>query len=221
MRIRDLRATALGAVVLLLSTRGACAEPESRMGQTEYSIHAVDAGVFLYQSTHGKLPEQLGEVCEAEPRWCSLMTVDDWTADAWGTAIEYSRNQESYVLTSAGRDRTFRTADDLSLDAARSRSWARRMSGCYVMSRSLPRLQSDTIKLLSEVMPGGGYHVQHPRTFDDYPVYVAKWYPLSADSLLVIWAHADRGITLRARTSGSELQARISGRNIAGRKEAC
>lgn len=221
MRIREFRPRALGAVILLLSTQGVCAGLEQRISQTEYIMHALDAGVFLYQSTHGKLPEHLADVCRAEPRWCSLMTVDVWTSDAWGTAIEYRQSQESYVLMSAGRDRTFETADDLSFDAALIRSWAQRMSGCYVMSRSLPRLQSDTIKLLPDVIPGGGYHVLHPREFGDHPVYIAKWYPLSADSILITWAHADKGITLRARTSGSELRARIGGRSIAGRKEIC
>lgn len=221
MKLRSMPPKALAAIVLLLNTRGSCAGLDSRASQTEYSLRALDAGVFFFQSTHGRLPEQLGDVCDAEPRWCALSPADIWTTDGWGTPIRYRPGDETYVLISAGRDRTFETGDDILFDAALNRSWAAGLSGCYPTSKTLPRLGADTVKLLPDVAPGGGYHVQHPRDLDGYPAYLAKWYPLSADSFLITWVHADRGITLRGRVSGSELEGRIGGRSIAGRKINC
>lgn len=221
MKLRSILPKAIAAFILLLNTRGGCTGLDSRTSQTEYSLRAMDAGVFFFHSTRGRLPEKLGDVCDAEPRWCALSPTDVWTSDGWGTPIRYGRSNESYVLVSAGRDRTFETADDISFDAALNRSWAARISGCYVTAENLPRLRADTVKLLPDVAPGGGYHVQHPRELDGYPAYLAKWYPLSADSFLVTWVHADRGITLRGRVSGSELVGRIGGRSVAGRKVNC
>jgi Type II secretion system (T2SS), protein G len=69
----------------------------------------LDAGqIALYKGQHGKLPDTLDDVGKPSPTNLFFVT------DPWGTKFKYTkRSDDHFELTSAGPDRQFGTADDV------------------------------------------------------------------------------------------------------------
>ncbi len=76
---------------------------------TRTNLSTLEKAIDLFIGTQGRLPEDLKELARAR-----LLTGA--TTDGWGRAFEYEKiSDSSFRLTSAGRDGTFHTDDDIVL----------------------------------------------------------------------------------------------------------
>ncbi len=76
---------------------------------TRTNLSTLEKAIDLFIGTQGRLPEDLKELARAR-----LLTGA--TTDGWGRAFEYEKiSDSSFRLTSAGRDGTFHTEDDIVL----------------------------------------------------------------------------------------------------------
>jgi hypothetical protein len=77
---------------------------------TEKNMKTLQQEIVAYLAEHGTPPESLDK----------LFVSKNWLrglADVWGTPIGYERISDiSFVLRSAGKDKTFHTPDDIVLE---------------------------------------------------------------------------------------------------------
>lgn len=198
----------------------ACELSEARE-QTHFTLRATHTGLVLYQRAAGKLPVQLREVCDREPSWCALDEPDRWFRDGWGTPIRYLPRGSEYVLSSAGPDRQFQTKDDIIFDSAIDWQRATALSGCYVLSKKLSRLGTDTLRFSMRLATLSGYAIDWPILVDSTEAFHAAWYPGPSDSIYAVWVHVDNGVNLSGRVVDGKLTARTGLRRVTGRKEKC
>jgi hypothetical protein len=86
-------------------------DAHARMSEelTRTNLSTLEKAIDLFIGTQGRLPEDLKELARAR-----LLTGA--TTDGWGRAFEYEKiSDDSFRLTSAGRDGTFHTDDDIVL----------------------------------------------------------------------------------------------------------
>lgn len=83
---------------------------EMRVELTKANMAALRTAIFMFITEEGRTPKNLREL-KAFSRQLGA------TLDSWGTPIRYKRlSDERFRLISAGKDRTFNTADDLVLE---------------------------------------------------------------------------------------------------------
>ena len=82
---------------------------------TRASIGAVCVAVDMYEVDTGKYPATLQALLASsgEPNWNGPYIRGALPADAWGTALQYTLKEDSYVVTSAGPNRNFGDDDDI------------------------------------------------------------------------------------------------------------
>jgi len=83
---------------------------EMRLGLTKANMANLKTAIFIFTAEEGRTPKDLKEL-KAFSRQLGA------NLDSWGTAIKYERlSDEHFRLTSAGKDKTFNTADDSVLE---------------------------------------------------------------------------------------------------------
>ena len=204
--------------VVLAIILSACSRVE---GPPEFKLRALHAAVAAYQSSHASLPLRIEDVCKDDPAWCRLEPADRWIRDQWGTTIRYENLRTNYRLSSAGADRRFATPDDLSFDAAEDLEMAGELAGCYRLGSPLRDLDSDRLDLSTTIARSGGYRVRSPTAIGRDTAFIAEWYPLARDSIIVRWIHVDEGVTLRAQIADRHLSGAIGSRSLAGQAVSC
>jgi hypothetical protein len=206
-----------------MSALGRNVQPQSTDAreQTLYTLRATHAGLTYYWRSERKLPATLHEICDREPVWCASDEPDRWFRDGWRTIIRYVPHGQEYVLSSAGPDRRFDTQDDIVFDSAIDRQRAKDLSGCYVLSETLARTGSDTLRLSSQLSRLFGYAVEWPVTVDSTRAFVAVWYPGPGDTVHAIWIHVDNGFRLEGTIVGGRLKGRVGTQTVTGRKLTC
>ncbi len=81
-----------------------------RVELTKVNMATLERAIQFASGANGELPADLNAV------FASRMFSGD-PRDGWGTPIKYERKTEAgYRLVSAGKDRTFGTADDIVID---------------------------------------------------------------------------------------------------------
>lgn len=74
-------------------------------------MNALGRAIATFVAVEGETPESLEEMRKAT----GLRSTS--SLDAWGTTIKYERlTENNFRLTSAGRDMTFETEDDIVVD---------------------------------------------------------------------------------------------------------
>ncbi len=74
---------------------------------TRVNMANLKTAIFIFTAEQGRTPKNLKELRAFSRQFGA-------TLDSWGTAIKYERlSGENFRLISAGKDRTFNTADDL------------------------------------------------------------------------------------------------------------
>lgn len=78
---------------------------------TETNMRALGRSIATFVAVEGETPESLEELRKA----IGLRSTS--SLDAWGTTIRYEKLSENdFRLTSAGKDKTFDTEDDIIVD---------------------------------------------------------------------------------------------------------
>ena len=81
-----------------------------RVELTKVNMSMLERAINLYTGTEGQLPSDLNALFAAR-----IFYGDP--SDGWGTPIKYEPKPEGgYRLIAAGRDKTFGTADDISVE---------------------------------------------------------------------------------------------------------
>jgi hypothetical protein len=81
-----------------------------RVELTQVNMATLEKAIQYAAGTEGELPADLNAV------FASRMFSGD-PSDGWGTPIKYERKPEAgFRLIAAGKDRTFGTADDITVD---------------------------------------------------------------------------------------------------------
>ena len=189
--------------------------------QTLYTLRATHAGLVFYKGASGKLPTQLRGVCDREPSWCTSDDPDRWFRDGWSTPIRYSPRDSEYVLTSAGPDRRFETKDDIIFDSAIDWQRATALSGCYVLSQTLSRLGTDTLRFSTHIAKLAGYAIDWPLLVDSTEAFYAVWHPGPSDSIYAAWIHVHNGLSLSGTVVDGKLTASTGTQRVTGRKQKC
>ncbi len=82
----------------------------AELQSTKANMQSLRTEIFMFSAEEGRTPKDLKELKEYSGRPGADL-------DAWGTTIRYKRlSDEHFRLISAGKDRTFNTADDLVLE---------------------------------------------------------------------------------------------------------
>ena len=77
------------------------------MEATRTMISQIDNAVRAFEAAHDRLPDKLDELLGKNNHARTVPT------DAWGTPFNYTKQGETFTVTSAGSDGIFGTADDL------------------------------------------------------------------------------------------------------------
>ena len=93
------------------------------------------------------------------------------------------------------------------------------LSGCYVLSAKLQRVNADTLRL-GKRLQSGGYAVEWAVTVDSMPAFEAVWYPGPLDSVYAIWIHVHEGLHLEGIIKGN-LTARTQTQRVTGQRTTC
>ncbi len=79
----------------------------AELQSTKANMLSLKTAIFMFTAEEGRTPKDLQEL----KKYGGLRGAD---LDAWGTAIKYERlADEHFRLTSAGKDKTFYTSDDI------------------------------------------------------------------------------------------------------------
>ncbi len=82
----------------------------AELQSTKANMQSLKTEIFMFSTEAGRIPKDLKELKAFSGRRGADL-------DAWGTTIRYERlSDEHFRLISAGKDRTFNTADDLVLE---------------------------------------------------------------------------------------------------------
>jgi len=82
----------------------------AELQSTKANMQSLKTEIFMFSAEEGRTPKDLKEL-KASSRQLGA------NLDSWGTAIKYERlSDEHFRLTSAGKDKTFNTADDSVLE---------------------------------------------------------------------------------------------------------
>jgi hypothetical protein len=82
----------------------------AELQSTKANMQSLKTEIFMFSAEEGRTPKDLKELREYSGRRGADL-------DAWGTKIKYKRlSDEHFRLISAGKDKTFNTADDFVLE---------------------------------------------------------------------------------------------------------
>lgn len=90
-----------------------------------------------FRAFMGAPPDSLHQACMVQ----DCLWLDDGAAvrDAWGSPLEFRHDfADGFVLTSAGRDRLWRTGDELEFDSRVHNARAQRISSCFTVQDEQP-----------------------------------------------------------------------------------
>ena len=110
-------------VVVIIGLLAAVALPrlggrkrEAEIASAKGSIAGLSVSVDLYETDNGSLPESLNALITkgAEANWNGPYIRDGkLPVDPWGSAYQYTKKDNSYEIRSAGPDKSFGSADDV------------------------------------------------------------------------------------------------------------
>ncbi|NIM89600.1 MAG: hypothetical protein GTO17_01475 [Candidatus Aminicenantes bacterium] len=83
---------------------------EARENLTKVNMNTLQRAITSFIASQGRTPKSLKEL-----QVFRVMAAEKY--DSWGTEIKYERlSDDNFRLTSAGRDKTFDTQDDIVVD---------------------------------------------------------------------------------------------------------
>jgi len=127
--------TTLGAIALVITVPASCqTRPEEAASWfTQDQIFYIRVAIAAFDSAHGRLPEQLREICEPGSACPWMLPGDnlDGLKDGWGVPFVYERVHEEYELRSAGPDMHPHTADDVVFRPSIEHARMMQAAGCY------------------------------------------------------------------------------------------
>jgi general secretion pathway protein G len=99
-----------GVVVVNFAGKG----EKARIAAARTTIAAVCTALDAYEVDTGKFPSALTALRDNDgsPNWSGPYVKSD-PVDPWGTVLNYTVGENSYKVISAGPDKSFGTADDL------------------------------------------------------------------------------------------------------------
>ena len=90
---------------LLVVTASTCGDRSVKLAQLR--VRSVEGALAMYDIDHGRCPNTTGDLVTEE-----YLAKGD-AADPWGTTIAISCSPDDWSARSAGSDRRFGTADDI------------------------------------------------------------------------------------------------------------
>jgi general secretion pathway protein G len=88
----------------------------ARIKATRASIAAICTAVDMYEVDTGRYPQSMQNLVTSsgEPNWNGPYLKGGIPTDTWGTAFQYTaQGEKGYLVSSAGPDLQFGTADDV------------------------------------------------------------------------------------------------------------
>ena len=136
----------------------------------------IAAGYALeHHALRGRYPSNLAELCEPPARACAVGGETSWMTDEWGTAVDWSAGESTFVVRSAGSDRILGTADDVVLDERMDREQASAAQGCFLLPVGVGGASARTVSLAATRFSGAWYSATLTPTSDS--LEVARWHP--------------------------------------------
>ena len=107
--------TILGILAAIVVAKYAGRGEDARIAATRASIAVIAGAIDVYEVDTGRYPPSLQSLVsdDGAPNWHGEYIRNGLPVDAWGTAFQYALVGKSFKITSAGPDKNFGSADDI------------------------------------------------------------------------------------------------------------
>ncbi|GJM45063.1 MAG: hypothetical protein DHS20C21_19050 [Gemmatimonadota bacterium] len=112
-------------------------EDRARASATVDELESLETALLAHYEDFGSFPAALADL-ETQGYLVGQVQNDDYSTDAWANAYSYTRSGMSATVSSAGRDFTASTADDISLSVS---------AGVVARERTLQEIQQIHVAL--------------------------------------------------------------------------
>jgi hypothetical protein len=180
----------------------------------------IAAGYALeYHALSGHYPSKLAELCAPPTRACAVDGGTPWMTDEWGTALDWSAAESTFVVRSAGSDRVLGTADDVVLDERMDHEQASAVQGCFLLPVGVSGAAERTVSLAATRTSGAWYSATLTPPSDS--LEVARWHPEGMNRVRIRVGRSGRVRDFLGTVSAESLVLDTESRDRVARRVPC